>query len=198
MKSPEWSEIFAPTGKIAEIGETIYRPALADTLEAIAENGADVFYEGPIAESIVNTVSQKNGGIVTLDDMKSYTAISRPVVRTTYHDYKVFTTSAPTSGPILANILNTIEPYHFEQNKGEEQEDHRDALKMHRLVEAFKFGYAARTELGDPSFAKNKERQDEIVSKAWADEIRSMIHDVNIWREKKNIGTVIHRRAYIE
>ena len=49
-------EIFLPRAngtQSLEIGETISFPDLADTLEEIIAHGAEVFYEGEIAEDIV-------------------------------------------------------------------------------------------------------------------------------------------------
>ncbi|KAL9543337.1 hypothetical protein MBANPS3_008159 [Mucor bainieri] len=170
LNSTEWTEVFAPNGTIAQAGDIIKRPTLAATLETIAQQGADAFYSGFIAESIVNTtVSQ--GGIITVEDLKHYKALSRPVLSTSYHGHKIFTTSAPTSGPVLLNILNLIEPYMFDKDGG------RTTLNMHRLVEAFKFGYAARTEMGDPAFTDIEERMDELISKEWADLVRMNITD---------------------
>ena len=60
---------------------TLTNPDLADTLTRIANQGAEAFYEGPIAESIVATV-QANGGKLTQDDMAGYQALKRePVCR---------------------------------------------------------------------------------------------------------------------
>lgn len=173
MNLPEWVEVFASNGTIAKPGDIIKRPMLAKTLETIADQGADSFYSGIIAESIVNT-TVKNGGIITLEDLKNYKALIRPVISTNYHNSKIFTASAPTSGPVLLNILNLIEPYNFAQDGG------RNILNMHRLIEAFKFAYAARTEMGDPSFNDIEERMEELISKEWADFVRPNITDVSI------------------
>lgn len=45
MQKPEWVEIFAPNGSIAEVGSIIKRPALANTLTTIAKEGANAYYE---------------------------------------------------------------------------------------------------------------------------------------------------------
>lgn len=45
MQSPEWLEIYAPNGTIAKPGQLIKRPALAETLNTIAIEGADAFYK---------------------------------------------------------------------------------------------------------------------------------------------------------
>lgn len=171
MNLKEWVEVFAPNGTLAQVGDIIKRPTLATTLKTIATEGPDAFYKGFIAESIVNTtVSQ--GGILTLEDLASYSALSRPVITTNYHDHKVITTSAPSSGPVLLNILNLVESFNFAKD------GRRTGLNVHRLIESFKFAYAARTELGDPSFIDNQARLNEIISKEWANLVRQNITDV--------------------
>ncbi|KAG0763295.1 hypothetical protein G6F57_006456 [Rhizopus arrhizus] len=167
--SPAFAAVYAPTGVIARPGDIIKRPSLGQTLRSIAKEGADVFYEGVIAEAIVNA-TQAAGGILTLDDMRNYQALIRPTVSTFYHGKKVVTCSAPTSGPILLHVLNLIEPYDFHKTGP-------TALNIHRLIESLKFGYAFRTELGDPDFVHNKGRLEEIISKEWADHVRQNISD---------------------
>lgn len=57
---------FAPADRLQQ-------PALALTLNAIAEQGADAFYRGPIGTRLVDFV-QAAGGILSLDDLKRYSA----------------------------------------------------------------------------------------------------------------------------
>ncbi|CAO3608955.1 unnamed protein product [Cunninghamella echinulata] len=169
LESAEWSDIFAPNGKIAQIGDIIKRPAYANTLETIANEGPDAFYSGKIAESMVETV-QANEGILTLEDLKNYRALIKPTVNTYYHGKKITTTTAPTSGPILLSMLNILEKYNLKVSG-------RDGLTIHRLVEAMKFGYSFRTEFGDPDFTHLEERYNEITTKEWADKVRKNITD---------------------
>jgi gamma-glutamyltranspeptidase/glutathione hydrolase/leukotriene-C4 hydrolase len=122
---------------------------------------------------------------MTLKDMSNYRAVHRPVVNTTYHGNRVFSASAPTSGPILLNVLNLIEAYNFTEVS---------ALNYHRFTEALKFGYSARAEIGDPGFIKNQERLDEIITKEWADTVRPYITDVSIFL---NIDTISHNLIII-
>jgi gamma-glutamyltranspeptidase/glutathione hydrolase/leukotriene-C4 hydrolase len=187
----EWVEVFAPNGTLAKEGDVIKRPTLAATLRTIANDGPDAFYNGFIAESIVNTTIAQ-GGILTLEDLAGYTALSRPVISTNYHGYKVTTTTAPSSGPVLLNILNLVESFNFEKD------GRRTGLNVHRLIESFKFAYAARTELGDPSFIENQTRLDEIITKEWANLVRQNITDVR-WlffflKKKKLVLTCKHDR----
>ncbi|OAD00642.1 hypothetical protein MUCCIDRAFT_154030 [Mucor lusitanicus CBS 277.49] len=167
--SPEFSKVYAPSGKIAVPGDIIRRPTLGATLRTIAQEGPDVFYEGTIAESIVNA-TQAAGGILTLEDMKNYRPLVRPTISTWYHGRKVITTSSPTSGPALLSVLNIIEPYLFNVTGP-------TPLNIHRFVEALKYGFAFRTEIGDPDFLDNEKRIEEIISKEWADQVRRNMTD---------------------
>jgi gamma-glutamyltranspeptidase/glutathione hydrolase/leukotriene-C4 hydrolase len=170
MQDPAFVQVFAPNGQLATEGQLIKRSALADTLEIIAKEGPDAFYEGFVAASIVNTTVQQ-GGILTLEDMKNYRAIVRPPISTYYHGRKVVTGPTPTSGHVLISALNILERFNLPV-LGEV------GLNIHRLVEALKYGYAFRTELGDPDYVDNANRLEEIISKDWASVVRANISDV--------------------
>lgn len=141
---------------------------MAKTLEIIANEGASAFYEGKIAERLVQTI-QSSGGIMTLDDFKSYQPVVRETVSTYYNGRKITTCSEPTSGPALLSILNLIERFQFKA-------EGFTGKSVHRLVEAFKFGFAFRTEFGDPDFIENSDRIKEIITKDYASEIRQKIN----------------------
>lgn len=128
---PDWSHVFAPEGEALQEGQWIKRVALADTLESIAKHGAKAFYEGPIAQSMVDHV-QAHGGILTMEDMRSYKPLIKEPSVGFYQGRKVYTSPAPTSGPTLISILNILERY----NLGKFQQDFN--LDTHRLVEAMK------------------------------------------------------------
>ncbi|RCI04731.1 hypothetical protein CU098_005198 [Rhizopus stolonifer] len=153
----------------AKKGDVIRRPKLAQTLDKIAKNGANSFYEGEIAESLVKKI-QSTGGIATLDDFKNYKPVIRPTISTYYNGRKITTCSEPTSGRVLLSMLNLVERFQFKT-------DGLTGLNVHRLIEAFKFGFAFRTELGDPKFIYNNERKDEIATKDFAASIRRKITD---------------------
>ncbi|CAO3597520.1 unnamed protein product [Absidia cylindrospora] len=169
LEDDKFSKIYAPTGTIAKPGDIIKRPTLANTLEIIAQEGPDAFYTGRIAESIIETVHAA-GGIMTLDDLRDYEPIIRPTISTYYHGKKITTCTAPTSGPILVSILNILERYPLHALG-------RIGVNVHRLVESMKFGYAFRTEFGDPQFTHLEDRYQEITTKEWADKARANISD---------------------
>jgi gamma-glutamyltranspeptidase/glutathione hydrolase/leukotriene-C4 hydrolase len=165
--SKVWSEVYFPNGICVKAGDIIKRPSLASTLQMIANEGANAFYEGDIAKTLVNTI-QSAGGIITLQDFKNYRPVIRRTMSTYYKGRKVTTCSAPTSGPVLLSVLNLVERFQL-------QVEGLIGLNVHRLVEAFKFGYAFRTEMGDPDFIHNEDRIDEISTKDFASKIRQKI-----------------------
>lgn len=172
QNSTAWSDVYYRDGKPIQQGDLIKRPQLADTLDTIATLGADAFYEGDIAKQMVATI-QSAGGIVTLDDFKAYRPVIRRTLSTWYNGRKITTCSEPTSGPVILSVLNLIERFQFKV-------EGFTGLNLHRLVEAFKFGYAFRTELGDPDFIKHEPRIDEMVQKEYAADIRQKITVSNL------------------
>lgn len=166
----EWEEIFAPHGRLLTKGQTIKRPAYARTLRTLAEKGADAFYTGPIADSTVKTI-RKAGGMLSHKDLANYKANVAPAIQGTYHGKTIYTTDAPTSGPVLIHLLNILEHYKLE-------EQGRTPLNMHRFVEALKFAFARRTSLGDPAFFPEQEKKlDTIMSKSYAKETVERLTD---------------------
>ncbi|KAF5321830.1 hypothetical protein D9619_001810 [Psilocybe cf. subviscida] len=167
LNNPDWSSIFAPNGRFLQEGETISRANLSRTLAVIAEEGADGFYKGPVADSIVRKVREA-GGILSHEDLEKYSVIVRRALEGTFRDKKVYTTHAPTSGPVLLHMLNLLEHYDF---------DERNGLNVHRLVEIMKFGFAARTKICDLQFANDTQQIYEIPTKAFAQKIVGNITD---------------------
>jgi len=148
---PEWKKMFMRKGKFLVEGDKIYRPALAKTLRTIAKHGADAFYkvdllsltlarqlltlymalQGPIADSIVSTV-QANGGLLTHADLTAYQATVEPATRGTFRNRTIWTSGAPSSGPVLISLLNSLEPIQDFVEEG------KTGLNTHRFIEAQK------------------------------------------------------------
>lgn len=156
---PEWREMFQnpETGAWKKEGDVIRRPAYARTLQAVADHGSRVFYEGEIARAIVSHV-QSTGGIMTLDDLREYAVEIRPAVRGLWtRGRRAWTTPMPTSGTVLLQMMNVLRLLGLERRPEIPANDTdariaNDGLWAHYLVEAMKHGSAARTRLGDPAF----------------------------------------------
>ncbi|KAI0645531.1 gamma-glutamyltranspeptidase [Trametes meyenii] len=170
LNEPDWRAVFAPEGRLLREGETIRRTNLSRTLATIAEEGPGAFYKGPIADAIVNKV-RETGGILSHADLEGYEAHVQRALKGSYRGRKVYTPHAPTSGPVLIHMLNLME--HYE----ELVEDGRTLLNVHRFIEAMKFGFAARTRVGDPAFHDNVQKIHEIPTKEYAEEVFANITD---------------------
>ncbi|KHN99214.1 Gamma-glutamyltranspeptidase [Metarhizium album ARSEF 1941] len=170
VEDPNWAQDFAPNGTLLQVGDIMTRKRYANTLEKIANQGAKVFYTGELAETLVKYIQQTNGTL-TLSDFKNYKVISRPVKNVTYRGLNLYTIGSPAGGSITLNILKIMENFDLA--------DSRDAnLTSHRFVEAMRFGYGARAELGDPAFVKGMDEYEaHLLDEAHARHVRERISD---------------------
>ncbi|RYP63111.1 hypothetical protein DL770_009451 [Monosporascus sp. CRB-9-2] len=168
---PTWAVDFAPTGSRVQLGGTITRKRYADTLEVIANEGADAFYTGSIAEATIAELTKQNG-TMTLDDLKNYTVAIREPAEITYRGHKATSCGAPASGAVALSVLKILDGYEGFDDPAAVN------LSTHRLDEATRFAYAQRTKLGDPSFVGGlAEYQTNMLSDKVAAEVRSKISD---------------------
>lgn len=97
------------SGKLYDVGDMIKRPKLATTLEIIANESADAFYNGSLSDLIVEEISER-GGIITRKDLLDYDLDVREAIKIELNDsFVAYTTHAPSSGPILAFMLNILQ-----------------------------------------------------------------------------------------
>ncbi|OJJ36914.1 hypothetical protein ASPWEDRAFT_38574 [Aspergillus wentii DTO 134E9] len=171
-KNPTWALDFAPNGTRLGLGDTMTRKRYADTLETIANQGADAFYSGPIAETMIDALRAENG-TMALEDLRNYTTLSREVAHIDYRDYKIACTTAPSSGIVALSALKIMEAY------GQFFAPGYVNLSTHRMDEAIRFGYGERTKLGDPLFLNGLDKyQANMLNQSTIDSIRAKISDV--------------------
>src|ERR1700729_3601826 len=92
---PSAAKIFSgPDGTSLREGDTLVQADLADTLSAIAAQGPGGFYEGLVAEKLAKAISDA-GGIMTLDDLKTYQPVIRAPVRGNYRGYDIVSMPLP-------------------------------------------------------------------------------------------------------
>ena len=139
--------IYMPKGELPKEGDRIRQPELAETLQAIAKNGAEDFYGGWIGEAIIATI-KKAGGVITFEDLKNYRPVWREPLIGTYRNRTVITMPPPSSGGVaILEMLNILEGYKL----GDFQ--HNSPAYLHLLGESMKHAFADRAEfLGDPDF----------------------------------------------
>ncbi len=109
---PRTASYFIPEGAPIQEGNTLVNPAYADTLTRIAEEGAQVFYEGAIAQSIVDTVQNAEGnpGVLSMQDFATYQIKQRPAVCATYRAHDICGMGPPSSGALtVGQILGMLD-----------------------------------------------------------------------------------------
>lgn len=145
--------IFTRNGNFYQPGEILVQQDLARTLQDIAVNPQS-FYTGRIARNIASDMA-KNGGLITLQDLKSYQPIWRTPVCGNFRQARVCSMPPPSSGGIhLLQMLNIIGNTDLKSLGWH----HPDAI--HLMVEAMRIAYADRSEyLGDPDFFKVPQQQ---------------------------------------
>ena len=159
-------------------GDRFVQPELAATLSAIAAQGPRGFYEGPVAERLVNAVDDA-GGIMTTEDLKSYAAVIRQPVRGTYRGYDIVSMPPPSSGGVvLVEMLNILEGFSIADLK------QGSAASLHLMIEAMKRAYADRARyLGDP--ASTDAPIATLIAKDYAEKQRASINPdrATPWKE---------------
>jgi gamma-glutamyltranspeptidase/glutathione hydrolase len=147
---PESKAIFLKGGDFYDWNEILRQPDLARTLERIANHGAKDFYEGETARIIAREM-EKNGGLMTLADLRDYQAVERKPLEGDYKGYHIVTAPPPSSGGVgILQMLGMLE------GSGYEKTGAGSATTYHFLAEVMRRFYADRSEyLGDPDFVKN-------------------------------------------
>lgn len=128
-------------------GEVIRLPELARTLRAIAQGGAEAFYDGEIAASMVRAIVEC-GGTMTLDDLRSHRSQWVEPVSATYRDCRVF--APPPNGQGIAGLemLNILEGFDLRAL------GHNSAEYLHLIVEAKRLAHHELAQhLADPQHA---------------------------------------------
>ena len=130
-------------------GDSIRYTDLGHTLERIRDHGAAGFYEGKTADDIVEEM-KRGKGIITHQDLKSYTATWRTPLTSRYKEYNIISMPPPSSGGVaLIQLLKTVEKYQLKEWGW------NSVRTAHLMTEAERRAYADRAVyLGDPDFVK--------------------------------------------
>jgi gamma-glutamyltranspeptidase/glutathione hydrolase len=168
-------------------GQRILQPDLAWTLQTIAQNGRDAFYDGEITEKII-AFSRNNGGLFSREDFANHrTQISEPL-KTAYRGYTIHGQPPVSQGHILLQELNLIEGFDM-SGFGWGSPD-----ALHVMVEAKKLAFADRAAyLGDPKFVSVP--IESLLSKEYATRRRGEI-DIQTAAKTVHAGEVGHDTTY--
>lgn len=140
--------VLLPNGKAPDLGEVFRNPDLAKALRLVAQDGAKAFYQGQIAQAILNT-SQALGGTMAADDLAEFSPEWVEPISTTYRGWTVY--ELPPNGQGMAalemlNIMATAPP---------SPEGPLSVAELHKKIESMKLAYADLYRYNaDPRFAK--------------------------------------------
>jgi gamma-glutamyltranspeptidase / glutathione hydrolase len=164
---PNYARTFMPGGRAPRKGEVFRNRILANTLNAIAQDGRDAFYKGSIAQRI-GKYMHANGGYLTAADMAAHRSEWVEPVSTNYRGYDVWELPPNTQGVAALQMLNILEPYDL-KSMGFGSPDY-----LHLFVEAKKLAFEDRARFyADPEFANIPLKA--LVSKEYAAKRRALI-----------------------
>ncbi|QKS70100.1 gamma-glutamyltransferase [Paenalkalicoccus suaedae] len=173
-------EIFFPGGQALNVNDTLVQEDLAQTLEIIRDQGADGFYEGPIADMLSSELA------FTSEDLAAYEAQSVEPVSAQVGEQTIYGGPSPSSGTVVVQALQMAEQIDLSQAFPEVEfpegvtvgslinYPELQHIYMHIINEISKVTYSSRLDtLGDPAF--DEIDHSEFTNDAYIDELVSQI-----------------------
>jgi gamma-glutamyltranspeptidase/glutathione hydrolase len=145
QQDADTARIYLRDDAVPAVGYRLRQPELAETLDAIARQGAAGFYGGRVARLLVDGV-RRDGGLWTLDDLTRYEVIERQPVSGYYRGLRVTSAGPPSSGGVaLLTMLSIL--------SGLPLDEEDKVSRTHLVVETMRRAYRDRAlYLGDPDF----------------------------------------------
>lgn len=166
-KWPGFKEIYMPNGRAPRKGEIFKNPALARTLERIAEGGHNAFYKGDIARTLA-AFMKEHGGFLSEQDLADHRSTWVEPVSANYRGYDVWELPPNGQGIAALQILNILEGFDI-RGMGFGSTEY-----VHAFVEAKKLAFEDRAKFyADPAF--NDLPIAKLISKEYAAERRRLI-----------------------
>ena len=158
--------LFLEGNDVPPIGALIKQPDLARSLQTIAKQGAQAFYQGDLAKEMVNAV-RAHGGIWSMQDLAQYTLVERDPIQFKWRGNTIYSAPPPSSGGVaLAQILQQLEALPPAKNNSEQ---------LHYLIESMRRAYRDRAlYLGDSDFVDIPLKR--LTNKDYAAGLAASIH----------------------
>ena len=151
---PATRALFLPGGAPPAVGSIFRNPALADTYQLLARQGAGALYGGQLGRELVQTVRNPpvdpaatrpvRKGLLTTDDLAAYTTRLRAPTHVSYRGLDVYGMAPPSSGgSTVGEALNILRRFNLAGMSTTEA--------YHHYLEASRLAFADRNRwVGDP------------------------------------------------
>jgi len=173
----ETKRIFLKNGEVPNEGDIFVQKDLANSLEKISEEGASVFYQGEIADKIVDDLQKQGGKLVKSDFTNHKSEWSTPLT-TSYRGYDVYEMRPNTQGVAALTILNILEEFDIQNIKD------NTADYYHLIAEATKLAFLYRDEWVTDENKMNKSPE-EFATKELGKELAAKIQFDQVTPELK-------------
>lgn len=194
---PSTAAIFLTNGMAPAGGEVLYQHDLARTFRRMVEaerrgSGAgraagieaarDEFYTGEIGKEIAEFI-QAGGGFITEQDLADFHSDIETPVHTSYRGFEVYACGPWSTGPVIPQVLNMLEPYVLPTM------GHNSADYIHLFTEALNLAFADRERYyGDPKFLDVP--LERLLDKEYAAMRRAMIDERKAFGQMPNAGAI--------
>ncbi|KAF7217044.1 glutathione hydrolase 5 proenzyme isoform X1 [Nothobranchius furzeri] len=165
-------EIFCKKdGTVLAEGDTLRFSKLAETLQTVAQLGADAFYSGKIGHDLIQDVKAA-GGTLTIEDLKSFEVhVDRPWV-VSLGNLQLHIPPPPAGGALLAFILQIMRGFSLSSDS---LHGDKKMQLYHLYIEAAKFANGQRGSIHDPLFNNSFPSAEHLIDPSFADKIRKLI-----------------------
>lgn len=181
--------IFYKDGKWMVAGDTLKQPELKHTLQTLADEGAESFYSGTIANLLTEETD------LTSEDLAAYKTIKDDPVIGTYGDYEIASAAAPFSGTTLIQMLKITEALNIEN-----PEKDRDAF-LEKLETATLASHADRmSHVYDLRFSEDAVQEEKYVTDSYINQLLNLdTQNVEIEEESEDTTafTVIDQNGMV-
>ena len=172
--------VFRPGGRAWQPGERVRQPALAATLETLARDGFDAFYDGDLGERQATTLAEA-GSAITLDDLRAHTSTWGEPIEIDYRGVRVTTHPPNSSGVVALEILGILSHFEPPDRRLFDAAGMGDARWIHLGLEAAKLAMADRDRyLTDPDAGEVPVA--ELLSPARLDQLAANVDEAHAAR----------------
>uniref|UniRef100_A0A803JCP7 Gamma-glutamyltransferase 5 n=1 Tax=Xenopus tropicalis TaxID=8364 RepID=A0A803JCP7_XENTR len=155
-------------------GQSLNFTQLAHTLRVVSEKGADAFYQGPIAEQMLEDLKSQ-GSNLTQDDLTNYKVLIGRALNVSLANHTLYSAQPPAGGALLSFILKVLEGYNFSESSI--QNKRAQIETYHRIAEAMKFANGQKIKMADFGMKRMEELKETVLSETFAQQIRERIND---------------------